>query len=99
VGYLPIDSREEYLFFQSVSYNYERSSSLITSNKSFGYRQELFGEQMIAMAILDRLLHHFRVNNIKGHSYRLRSHKLPKSDFTMAGSFGPTVGDERTESL
>jgi len=48
VGYLPIDTREAYLFFQFVSYRYERSSTLITSNKSFGDWQELFGEQVIA---------------------------------------------------
>ena len=79
VGYLPIDSKEAYLFFQFVSYRYERSSTIITSNKSFGDWQELFGEQVIATAILDRLLHHCRVINIKGHSYRLRKHGFSKN--------------------
>jgi DNA replication protein DnaC len=74
VGYLPIDSREAYLFFQFVSHRYERSSTIITSNKSFTDWQELFGDAVIATAILDRLLHHCRVVNIKGHSYRLRQH-------------------------
>ena len=81
VGYLPIDSKEAYLFFQFISYRYERSSTIITSNKSFGDWQELFGDQVIATAILDRLLHHCRVVNIKGHSYRLRKHTLSKSKF------------------
>jgi len=76
VGYLPIDSKEAHLFFQFVSYRYERSSTIITSNKSFGDWQELFGEQVIATAILDRLLHHCRVINIKGHSYRLKKHSF-----------------------
>lgn len=76
VGYLPIDSREAYLFFQFVSHRYERSSTIITSNKSFTDWQELFGNAVIATAILDRLLHHCRVVNIKGHSYRLRQHAL-----------------------
>lgn len=79
VGYLPIDSREAYLFFQFVSYRYERSSTIITSNKSFGDWEELFGDPVIATAILDRLLHHCVVINIKGHSYRLRKHALDKN--------------------
>jgi DNA replication protein DnaC len=80
VGYLPIDSREAYLFFQFVSYRYEKSSTILTSNKSFGDWQELFGDAVIATAILDRLLHHCKVLNIKGHSYRLRQHAFAKHD-------------------
>jgi DNA replication protein DnaC len=78
VGYLPIDSQEAYLFFQFVSYRYEKSSTILTSNKSFGDWQELFGDAVIATAILDRLLHHCKVVNIKGHSYRLRQHTFAK---------------------
>ena len=63
-----------YLFFQFVSHRYERHSTIITSNKSFGDWQELFGDPVIATAILDRLLHHCKVINIKGHSYRLKGH-------------------------
>jgi DNA replication protein DnaC len=72
VGYLPVDSREAYLFFQFISYRYEKSSTIITSNKSFMDWQEIFSDPVIASAILDRLLHHSRVINIKGHSYRLK---------------------------
>ena len=79
VGYLPIDSKEAYLFFQFVSNRYERNSTIITSNKSFGDWEELFGDPVIATAILDRLLHHCVVVNIKGHSYRLRKHALGKN--------------------
>ena len=78
VGYLPIDSQEAYLFFQFVSYRYEKSSTILTSNKSFSDWQELFGDAVIATAILDRLLHHCKVVNIKGHSYRLRQHAFAK---------------------
>jgi len=74
-GYLPVDSREANLFFQFISYRYEKSSTIITSNKSFGDWQELFGDAVIASAILDRLLHHSRVINIKGHSYRLKEQR------------------------
>jgi DNA replication protein DnaC len=80
VGYLPIDSKEAYLFFQFISDRYERNSTIITSNKSFGDWQELFGDPVIATAILDRLLHHCSVVNIKGNSYRLRKHMLAKKD-------------------
>ena len=74
VGYLPVDSKEAYLFFQFVSHRYERNSTIITSNKSFGDWQELFRDPVIATAILDRLLHHCKVVNIRGHSYRLKEH-------------------------
>ncbi|MFH7327191.1 IS21-like element helper ATPase IstB [Desulfurivibrio sp. C05AmB] len=79
VGYLSVTPEEAYLFFQFVSHRYERSSTIITSNKSFGDWQEFFGDPVIATAILDRLLHHCRVVNIKGHSYRLRGHSITKS--------------------
>lgn len=72
VGYLPMERKEAHLFFQFVSYRYERSSIILTSNKSFGDWHEFFGDAVLATAILDRLLHHSKVINIKGHSYRLR---------------------------
>ncbi len=81
VGYLPVTTQEAYLFFQFVSERYERNSTIITSNKSFGDWQELFGDPVIATAILDRLLHHCRVINIKGHSYRLKEHSFSKQIF------------------
>ncbi len=81
VGYLPVTKEEAYLFFQFVSHRYERSSTIITSNKSFGDWQELFGDPVIATAILDRLLHHCNVVNIKGHSYRLKEHSFSKQIF------------------
>lgn len=86
VGYLPVDSREAYLFFQFVSHRYEHSSTIITSNKGFTEWQELFGDAVIASAILDRLLHHCRVINIKGHSYRLREHLSVQQTFRDMGS-------------
>jgi len=77
-GYLPVDSKEAYLFFRFVSHRYEKNSTIITSNKSFGDWQELFGDAVIATAILDRLLHHCKVVNIKGHSFRLKEHSSVK---------------------
>ena len=85
VGYLPVDTEEAYLFFQFISYRYEKSSTIITSNKSFGDWQELFGDPVITTAILDRLLHHCKVINIKGHSYRLRGHTFAKQQLHQQG--------------
>lgn len=79
-GYLPITTEEAHLFFQFVSYRYEKSSTIITSNKSFADWQELFNDPVIASAILDRLLHHCRVVNIKGHSYRLQGRNITKKE-------------------
>lgn len=72
VGYLPLDNLAANLFFQVVSARYERGSILLTSNKSFGEWGELLGDPILATAVLDRLLHHSHVINIRGQSYRLR---------------------------
>jgi DNA replication protein DnaC len=75
VGYMPISRQEAHLFFQFISRRYERASTVITSNKSFSEWEEMFGDSVIASAMLDRLLHHCRVINIKGNSYRMRDYK------------------------
>ena len=75
VGYMPISRQEAHLFFQFICRRYERASTVITSNKSFSEWEELFGDPVIASAILDRLLHHCRVINIKGNSYRMKGYK------------------------
>lgn len=78
VGYTPIDRDECNLFYQFVAMRYEKSSTIITSNKAFDEWAELFHDPVIVTAILDRLLHHSAVVNIKGSSYRLKG-KLPAS--------------------
>jgi DNA replication protein DnaC len=78
VGYMPITRQDAHLFFRFICYRYEKSSTVITSNKSFTEWEELFGDPVIATAILDRLLHHCRVINIKGNSYRLKEFKQRK---------------------
>jgi DNA replication protein DnaC len=60
------------LFFQVVSARYERGSIVLTGNKSFGEWGELLGDPILATAVLDHLLHHSHVINIRGQSYRLR---------------------------
>jgi DNA replication protein DnaC len=76
VGYLPLSRTEANYLFQVVSHRYERSSIILTSNKSVSEWPEVFGDHAIATAILDRLLHHSHVLSIKGHSYRLRERAL-----------------------
>ena len=72
VGYTPIGREECHLFYRFVATRYEKASTIITSNKAFVDWAELFHDPVIVTAILDRLLHHSVVVNIKGHSYRLR---------------------------
>src|ERR1700722_9012218 len=72
IGYLPIDRQGANLFFQLVSRRYERVSIIMTSNQSLGAWGEVFGDNVIASAILDRLLHHSITINIKGESFRLK---------------------------
>jgi DNA replication protein DnaC len=72
LGYLPLGRNGANLIFQLVSRRYERGALLITSNKSFGLWGEVFGDNMLAAAILDRVLHHSITLTIKGESFRLR---------------------------
>lgn len=72
IGYIPIDRHGAHLFFQLSSRRYERGAIILTSNQSFGQGAEIFGDPIIATAVLDRLLHHSHVVNINGDSYRLK---------------------------
>jgi len=72
LGYLPIDPDGANLLFQLISKRYEKHSTIITSNINFGKWGEIFGDNMIANAILDRLVHHSHIFNITGQSYRLK---------------------------
>jgi len=72
IGYLPIDRVGANLFFQLISRRYEKGPMILTSNQSFGAWGEVFGERVIATAILDRVLHHAITLNIRGNSYRLK---------------------------
>jgi DNA replication protein DnaC len=72
IGYLPIERVGANLFFQLISRRYEKGPMILTSNQSFGAWGEVFGERVIATAILDRVLHHAITLNIRGNSYRLK---------------------------
>ena len=75
MGYLPLDEEGATVLFQLVSARYERGSIMLTSNKSYGDWGSIFGDPIIATAILDRLLHHSTTVNIRGESYRLKERK------------------------
>ena len=74
LGYLPMDAASAHWIFQVVSRRYERGSIILTSNRGFGDWDGVFADGVVATAILDRLLHHATVVNIKGQSYRMRAH-------------------------
>lgn len=75
VGYFPFDELAANVFFQVVSRRYEKGAIILTSNKSYIEWGKVFGDDVLATAILDRLLHHAVTFNIKGESYRLREKK------------------------
>ena len=91
IGYIPIDRQGANLFFQLISRRYERGSILLTSNQSLGAWGDVFGDAVIASAILDRLLHHATTVNIKGESYRLREKRKAG---LMRSSLTPPRGEE-----
>jgi DNA replication protein DnaC len=76
VGYIPFDAEAANLFFQLVSSRYERASLIVTSNKPFARWGEVFGDATVAAAMIDRLVHHADVVNLKGDSYRLKDRDL-----------------------
>ena len=90
LGYLPLERESGNLFFQLVSRRYEHGGILLTSNRSVGEWGDIFGDNVLATAILDRLLHHSTVVTIQGESYRLmekcrsgllRKRKLPSPKY------------------
>nr|BAH89570.1 ISChy4 transposition helper protein [uncultured bacterium] len=74
IGYLPITPGGANLFFQLVNARYEKGAMILTSNRGFAEWGEVFGDPVVATALLDRLLHHAVVIQIEGASYRLRAH-------------------------
>ena len=74
IGYLPVVPGGGNLFFQLVNARYEKGAMILTSNRGFAEWGEVFGDPVVATALLDRLLHHAVVIQIEGSSYRLRQH-------------------------
>jgi len=74
IGYLPINHTGAVLFFQLMNRRYERGSTVLTSNKGFEQWGEVLGDDVMAAALIDRVLHHCHLVNIRGNSYRMRQH-------------------------
>jgi DNA replication protein DnaC len=97
IGYLPVIPGGGNLFFQLVNARYERGAMILTSNRGFAEWGEIFGDSVVATALLDRLLHHAVVIQIEGSSYRLREHAdlLPENvrarQSSPAGPIPPTL--------
>ena len=76
VGYIPFDPQAASLMFMLVSRRYERRSLIVTTNKPFSAWGEIFGDDMAATAMVDRLIHHAEILSLKGDSYRLKDRDL-----------------------
>lgn len=81
------------LFFQLMAKRYERASTVLTSNKSFAEWGDVFGDEVMAAALIDRLVHHCHVVNIRGNSYRMRHHAELRS------ALAPHTGERARPSL
>jgi DNA replication protein DnaC len=79
VGYIPFDPQAANLMFMLVSRRYERASLIVTSNKPFGAWGEIFGDEVTAAAMVDRLVHHAEILSLKGDSYRLKGRDLGRA--------------------
>lgn len=95
VGYLPMTSEEASLFFRLLNRRYEKASIILTSNKGFADWGEMFGDNVLATALLDRLLHHSTTLNIKGESYQLKEKRKVGA---LTKSATPISEDEMAES-
>jgi DNA replication protein DnaC len=74
IGYLPVSRDGGVLFFQLINERYEHASTVLTSNKGFEEWGQILGDDVMAGALIDRLMHHCHVVNIRGNSYRMREH-------------------------
>jgi DNA replication protein DnaC len=87
VGYIPFDPEAANLMFSLVSARYERASLIVTSNKPFSAWGEIFGDEVTAVAMIDRLVHHAEILSLKGDSYRLRDKDLGAPNRAKSADF------------
>jgi DNA replication protein DnaC len=97
IGYLPISRTGAQLFFQLMSRRYEHASTVLTSNKGFEEWGEIFGDEVMAAALIDRLLHHCHIVNIRGNSYRMRQHRELAARLTPTPQPTPTRRTSRRQ--
>ena len=105
IGYLPVNQDGAVLFFQLINARHERASTVLTSNKGFEDWGGVLGDEVMAAALIDRLVHHCHIVNIRGNSYRMKDHQnhapvrfgstQEKSRRVIAGSNGDRSGDTR----
>jgi len=76
IGYLPVDKASSYVFFQLIAARYEKRSTIVTTNQPFAKWGEVFGDSVIASAIIDRLVHHCDIVKITGTSYRIKGKNI-----------------------
>lgn len=97
IGYLPVTPGGGNLFFQLVNARYEKGAMILTLNRGFAEWGEVFGDPVVATALLDRLLHHAVVLQIEGSSYRMREHAalVPENLRTNALVNTPPVSKRR----
>ena len=95
LGYLPVQRGGANLFFQLVNARYEKGAMILTSNRGFKEWGEVFGDPVVAAALLDRLLHHAVVIEIEGNSYRLRQHAELMPDNLKGTHSGKTPPQRR----
>lgn len=95
LGYLPLDQASANWIFQVVSRRYEKSSPIVlTSNRGFSDWGQVFADQVVASAIVDRLIHNAVVVNIRGRSYRMRAHQDAPPTFAAAPGDGRRQGGD-----
>lgn len=97
IGYLPISRTGAMLFFHLMSRRYETASTVLTSNKGFEEWGEVFGDDVMAGALIDRLVHHCHIVSIRGNSYRMKNHAELYAVLTpRAGAASPPTRRRRT---
>jgi DNA replication protein DnaC len=95
IGYLPVSRTGAMLFFQLMARRYEHASTILTSNKSFSEWGEIFGDEVMAAALVDRLVHHCHIVNIRGNSYRMRHHTELRAALTPGEAEGERANPGR----
>ena len=105
IGYLPVNQDGAVLFFQLINARHERASTVLTSNKGFEDWGGVLGDEVMAAALIDRLVHHCHIVNIRGNSYRMKDHqnllqsgsdrRRKRGRRVIAGSNGDRSGDTR----
>ena len=91
IGYLPLERQAANLLFALVARRYERGSIIVTSNRGFEAWGEILGDQMVAAALIDRLVHHAQIVTLKGKSYRLKDRGSEVKPADQAAGLRPSA--------